>query len=140
MQLHLCFDVHICRSRFIFKYCIFRWSRIRPVLLQIYTGCILVGSCHHDNRRLRWHEVNFFQIPSSLFYFSKLMPISSHICIDTFRCGAFFERGLFCRSRLGKFLLQEYSRCFLVGCSHHDHSGLWWHDVRIFLVHFYYLF
>lgn len=92
-----------------------------------------MGSCHNDHCGLWWYEVIYFHSSFLFIYSSSLIPICLSI-LTRFRCGAFFERGVFCRSRLRKFLLQEYSRCFLVGCSHYDNSRLWWHDVRNFLV------
>lgn len=75
---HPCLAVHICRCRFIFKYCIFCWSGVRPVLFQIHTGRLLVGCCHNDDRWLWGHEVNTLKF---FFYldviFRKLMPFFS---------------------------------------------------------------
>lgn len=99
---------------------VLRRSRFRPILLQVYSGRLLVGRRDDDDRGLWWYEVTF--------------------SVTCYRCRSLLQCCLLCRSGLGKLLLQVDSRRVLVGCSHYDYSGLRWYDVRCTHFHFSYVF
>lgn len=53
----LSLSVLFSRSCAVLEHRVLRRGGFRPVVFQVHPGCVLVGRGHHDDSRIRWHEV-----------------------------------------------------------------------------------
>lgn len=53
----LSLSVLFSRSGAVLEHRVLRRGRFRPVVFQVHPGRVLVGRGHHDDSRIRWHEV-----------------------------------------------------------------------------------
>lgn len=84
------------RSGAVLEHRVLRRGGFRSVVFQVHPGRVLVGRGHHDDSRIRWHEVTKCEQPgktptttTTILYthvpilLSKLRPLPLPLCVTT---------------------------------------------------------
>lgn len=79
-QNGLCLPLFCCRCCAFFQYSVFCRSRSREIILQVDSRCVLVGSRHNDDRRLRRYEVQcHIELHSPILLLAGVVLFSSAV-------------------------------------------------------------